>query len=279
MSSAEGASIGPQYGPVGRRSDGDDDAARPSVLVADDSRRAAQLREWLDDVLPVVVATSGEDVEQRIDRTVCVALLGRAVPQERKAAILETIDVRNPFARTIVVPEDDQPPMLGEPGYDLCLYSPLEREDVREAVTTLARVATYERTLSTYYEYTTLAANREIGEDEADLASDEAYQALQQRIDALRESLERMQDAMDETERELLFDATERDDDATFDGEVREAPYTGQPEECAECGLDWRVDRGGELGVGYDRLGAFVWKCRRCGAIQQRSDPSHQWIA
>lgn len=279
MSSAGGPSSVPQYAPVERRSEDEDGPARPTVLVADDARRAAEIREWLRDVLPVVVATSGDAATERIDRTVCVALLGAAVPPERKADVLDTIDVRNPFARAIVVPQDDQPPMLEGATYDLCLYAPLEREAVREAVTTLARVATYEQTLATYYECTTLAANRELGRDRSDLADDEAYQRLQSRIDSLKARLERMRESMDDHERELLFDSLETEEAAGFSGDVREAPYTGQPENCAECGLDWRVDRGGELGVGYDRLGSFVWKCRRCGTIQQKSDPSHQWIA
>lgn len=254
-------------------------AASPTVLVAATADTAKRLSSWLEDDLAVEAARSATAAKRRADRSVCVALLGAAVSAESKEELLETVDLRCPFARTIVVPEDDQPPMLDAPGYDLCLYRPLEEEAVVDAVTTLARVATYERTLSTYFHYTQLAANREVGRSAEELREDDVYRTIESTIDRLRDRLERMQESLTPAELDVLFESLEDEEAAGFTGEVREAPYTGQPENCAECGLDWRVDHGGELGVGYDRLGAFVWKCRRCGTIQQRSDPSHQWIA
>lgn len=258
---------------------GDAETTLPWALVAGSSQRGAQLEQWLTDLLPVDVATSLAAAREKADRNLSVAVLCASVSPETKEAIIETVSVRSPFARTIVVPQDDQPPMLEGPGYDLCLYRPLERAELRGAVTSLGRVATYERTVSTYFEYTKLAANHRIGRSADDLAEDEAFQELERTIDRLQARLERMRDRLSDEEWQFLLDSLEDDEAAGFSGEVTEAPHRGQPDECNSCGLDWTVDHGGELGEGYERLGAFVWKCERCGAVQQASDPSHQWVA
>lgn len=259
---------------------GSDDATTispPTVLIADGPNRASRYERWLHDPFPVRCARSPSEAREEIDQSVGVGIVGAGVSDDTKSELLDLIGVRSPFARTIVIQGDDQPPMLGESGYDVCLFTPVEEGDLREAVARLARIATYERAVSTFFEYTTYAANLTVGKDGEELSSDDTYQELQERIDRTRATLERIRAAMDESDRRILMESIEADPGAGFD---RPTGAGGRhPDECSDCGLEWGIEHGGGLGNGYDQLGAFVWKCARCGNVQQAASASHRWLA
>lgn len=250
----------------------------PTVLIADGPRRAKRYEDWLDDPFPVRRARSPTEAREEVDESVGVGIVGAGVSEETKAEILELLNVRSPFARSIVVQGDDQPPMLDGVGYDVCLFTPVEAGDLGEAVRRLARIATYERAVSAFFEYTTHAANLQVGKDEADLADHETYQELQDRIERTKATLERIRASMDEADRRVLMESIEADPAAGF-GESASGGGGRHPEKCTDCGLEWGTPHGDGLGDGYEQLGAFVWKCMRCGNVQQAASASHRWLA
>lgn len=271
-----------------RGDDGPDDADRtgsdesvtvspPPVLIADGPNRAQRYEEWLGDPFPVRRARSPSEAKEEIDTDVGVGIVGAGVTDETKSELLDLVGVRSPFARTIVIQGDDQPPMLDGSGYDVCLFAPVDEEDLREAVVRLARIATYERAVSTFFECTTYAANLTVGKDEEALAQDETYQDLQARIDRTQATLEQIRAGMDETDRRILMESIEADPGAGFDEPQGEGGR--HPDNCSSCGLEWGTPHGNGLGNGYDQLGAFVWKCARCGNVQQAVSASHRWLA
>lgn len=250
--------------------------ASPSILVADGPSSAATIESWLEGLLPVTATSSLGEATGVLDRDVCVAILGAGVSTASKESLLEPLSMRSPYARTALVPSGDQPPMIESPGYDKILYRPLEREELRSVVKHLARVSVYERTVSTYFEYTTLAANYEVGDDAVD---DEDYDRLQSHIDRLEARLKRIRASLDEADRKLLYESLEDDALPTFTEDVRRSDGKRRPSGCSNCGLDWEAQHGGNLGEGYERLGAFVYKCTNCGTVQEAPDPSHRRVA
>lgn len=262
---------------------GEQGVSPPTVLVADGPKRAARYRAWLENPFPVRVANSLSDAREAASQAVGVAVLGSGVSEDVKQELLEVVSVRSPFSRSLVIQAGDDPPMLEDPGYDACLFQPVERAELRDAVERLARIATYERAVSAFFEYTTYAANLEVGRDDAELAEDETYQDIQHRIDRTRTTLDRIRASLDEADRRVLMESIEADpttpaladdgDDAVKTDNKR------HPDKCSNCGLAWGVEHGGQLGPGYDQLGAFVWKCTNCGTVQQMADPSHRRLA
>lgn len=270
--SSPGAAEGPSDAPF-------DDAARekPTVLIADGPNRGERYRTWLEPTFEVDVGPSETAARAATTSSVDVGILGPGVPPDTKQALLEMLDLRAPFSRTIVVPVDDTPPMIQAPGFDVCCYAPVNPGELRDAAVRMARIAVYERTVATYFEYTTHAASLDVARREGNAASDR--ETLQERIDWLGDRLQQMRQGLDEADRAILLDSLETDPAGAFGGDVRKSADKRQPEACTDCGLDWQVDHGGDVGTGCDQLGAFVWKCRRCGTVQEAADPSHQRIA
>ncbi|WP_248515335.1 HalX domain-containing protein [Salinarchaeum laminariae] len=251
----------------------------PTVLVADGPNRADRYASWIDSPFPVETANSPAGASELISPKIGVAVLGAGVSDDSKQQLLDSLGVRNPFARSILVQGDDEPPMLEGAGYDICLFTPLEEDDLREAVSRLARIATYERAVSAFFEYTTHAANMQVGKSETALSEDETYQDIQERIDQTKAALERIRTSMDETDRRILMESLEADPGAGFASEDAGAGGGRHPDKCSDCGLEWGTSHGGGLANGYEQLGAFVWKCTRCGSVQQAANASHRWLA
>ncbi|AGN00379.1 response regulator receiver protein [Salinarchaeum sp. Harcht-Bsk1] len=250
----------------------------PTVLIADGPNRAKRYEQWIQDPFPVRRARSPDEARDEITKDIGVAIAGAGVSDETTQELLELVTVRSPFARAIVVQGDDQPPMLEGAGYDVCLFTPVEKGDLRQAVHQLARISTYERAVSAFFEYTTHAASIQVGKSEEELADHETYQKIQARIEQIKATLERIRSSMDEADRRVLMESIESDPAAGF-SEHPSSSGGRHPDRCSECHLDWGTRHGDGLGKGYDQLGAFVWKCTRCGAVQQSASASHQWVA
>lgn len=249
----------------------------PTVLIADGPNRADRYASWLDSPFPIETANSPMEARELIAPNVGVTVLGAGVSDESKRWLLETLSVRNPFARSILVQGDDEPPMLDGAGYDVCLFTPLKEGDFREAVVRLARIATYERAVSAFFEYTTHAANMQVGRDEGTLAGDEQYRDIQERIEQTKAALERIRASMDETDRRILMESLEADPGTDFADDDVGSSGGRHPDKCTDCGAKWGTDSG--RGTGYEQLGAFVWKCTNCGSVQQAASASHRWLA
>jgi len=257
---------------------GDWNIRPPTVLVADGPNRASRYAEHLPDPFPVRRAATAEEAREETSQAVGVGIFGAGVDEETKADLLELLHVRSPFARAVVIQGEDGPPMLQGASYDVCLFTPVDPEELCEAVARLARIGTYERAVSAYFEYTTHAASMQVGRDREELADNETFQDLERRIDRTQATLERIRAALDEADRRILMESIDADPTGGFADTTKK---TGgrHPDACSACGLGWGQDHGGGLGTGYEQLGAFVWKCSRCSNVQQTGSASHRWLA
>jgi len=249
----------------------------PTVLIADGPNRSKRFEQWLDGRFPVRRARSASEAREHSSTAVGVAILGAGVSDDSKQELLELVHVRSPFARAIVIQGDDQPPMLDGAGYDVCLFTPVDKGDIRQATHQLARISTYERAVSAFFEYTTHAANLQVGKSEDELADNDSYQEIQEKIETIKATLERIRASMDEMDRRVLMESIESDPAAGFS--ERASGGGRHPDRCNECRLEWGEPHGDGLGEGYEQLGAFVWKCTRCGAVRQSASASHKWVA
>lgn len=253
---------------------------RSSVLVVDDPVRAELFEFWLDEGRRVRTATSPREAREAFDRSVAVALVRNEIGDDAKSTIEKQIRQNSPFCRTVVTTTEHVEIMFPGIEYDVCLSEPTTREEVRETVDRLQRRAQYQSVLRTYYDVTVAITNREVS-DRANAASDgPGVDDLERARKRLREELSRLVSAFDEDD--LTAVQEQLRPDPSFGPESSKADrkqgMQKRPASCVSCGRSWETgDRSGEKP--YSRLGAFVWKCTACGAVQNLPDPSHRKIA
>lgn len=253
---------------------------QPTVLVVDESVRADLFELWLDG-FTVKTAISRREAVETFDGTVAVAIVRNELPEDVKSALQSLIASRAPFCRTIVTTTERVEVMYPGIDYDVCLNEPTNKAALRETVGRMLLRARYDANLRNYYECSMRAANREVQLTETDILEDEEYHRLSERMDAIKERLDAILARFDEDD----LDAVQRSirPEVGFGGKSKEGnKQRGEkyrPDKCVGCGLDWGVDHGGKIGEGYKRLGAFVWECADCGAVQNMPDPSHRRVA
>lgn len=252
----------------------------PRILVVDESVRADLFELWLDP-FEVTTVISRRGLIDSFDGTVAVAIVRNELPEEVKSKLQSLIASKAPFCRTVVTTTERVEVMYPGIDYDVCLTEPTNRDGLRETVGRLLLRARYDANLRNYYECSMQAANREVRLDEDELAADDRYRRLSERMDAIKSRLDTILKRFDEDD----IDAVQR----SIRPEVGFGTANKQrnkrrgekyrPDKCVGCGLEWDVDHGGTIGEGYKRLGAFVWECTDCGAVQNMPDPSHRRVA
>lgn len=253
---------------------------QPTVLVVDESVRADLFELWLDG-FNVETAISRREAVETFDGSVAVAIVRNELPDEVKSALQSLIASRAPFCRTIITTTERVEVMYPGMDYDVCLSEPTNKASLRETVGRMLLRARYDANLRNYYECSMRAANREVGLSDADLVEDEEYHRLSERMDAIKERLEAILARFDEDD----LDAVQRSirPEVGFGSKSKQINKKRgekyRPDKCVGCGLEWGVNHGGTIGEGYKRLGAFVWECADCGAVQNMPDPSHRRVA
>ena len=274
------ASAGDEDGTVNTSIDYDASRHSPRVLIVDESVRADLFELWLDD-FNVESAVSRRQVTETFDGTVSVAIVRNELPDEVKSDLQSLIASRAPFCRTIITTTERVEIMYPGIEYDVCLSEPTNREGVQETVGRLLLRARYDANLRNYYECSMRATNREVQLDSEELAADEQYQQLSERMSTIKDRLDTILAHFDEDDLDAVQQSI-RPDVGFGSGTKQKNKQRGEkyrPDKCVGCGLEWGVDHGGTIGDGYKRLGAFVWECAECGAVQNMPDPSHRRVA
>lgn len=255
-------------------------AHAPTVLILDESVRADLFELWLEDFrVRKVIARS--ELADAFDVSIAVVVVRNELPDAVKSRLQTLVATKVPFCRTVVTTTERVEVMYPGIDYDVCLTEPTNRATIQETVGRLLLRARYDANLRNYYECSMQAANREVRLEGAELAEDEAHEKLTQRMAAIKTRLDAILDRFDEDD----LDAVQRSirPEAEFGTATRRRNKRRgekyRPDKCVGCNLDWGVDHGGTVGEGYKRLGAFVWECTECGAVQNMPDPSHRRVA
>lgn len=249
----------------------------PVVIVDDPGIRAEVYREWLPGGLDVTVATGAPGADRAVDGDLGVAVLGPGLSTDCRDTVSTLAEDRSPICRLLsILGSEDVFPEIDP---DCTLTDPVERVEFRAAVDRLHRRATYERLLTAYFQYTTRAASYEVGQSESDRREDDQYRTLRKRIERLRSALDAYRAYMTEDDVRAVLAAASEIAAPPFDDDSQTTDATRRPDGCTSCGLDWGVDHGPDLGDGFEQLGAFVWKCANCGAVQEVPSSSHRRLA
>jgi len=158
-----------------------------SVLIVDDEQGLTDLYSlYLDDDYGTRTAYDGETALDVMDDTVDVVLLDRRMPGLSGDEVLTELRERGfdqPVGMlTAVDPGDD----ILEMDVDDYFVKPIDEDELRAAVDTLAKRAQYDTEFREYFALVSKKAAMEANLSEQDLAESEAYQHLKQEVQAAK---------------------------------------------------------------------------------------------
>lgn len=158
-----------------------------SVLIVDDEQGLTDLYSlYLEDGYSTRTAYDGETALDVMDDTVDVVLLDRRMPGLSGDEVLTELRERGfdqPVGMlTAVDPGDD----ILEMDVDDYFVKPIDEDELRAAVGTLAKRAQYDTEFREYFALVSKKAAMEANLSEQDLAESEAYQYLEQEVQAAK---------------------------------------------------------------------------------------------
>lgn len=251
----------------------------PTVFVLDEDGRADLFEYWLGDDYRVVTAQTAAEAETVFDDRVAVALVRNEADEDCKEAVERLLASRSPFARTVVTTTGRVEAAFPGIEYDVCLVEPTNESGVRETVYRLVRRTQYQALLKRYYEVTAFVTSREVTKTKEELDDDETYQRATRALETHRKRLRALQRRFDADDHDAVLQSLRPDESpgvAAGDSESGSSEKH-RPDRCVNCDVEWSDAPGST--AAYERLGAFVWKCRECNAVQNLPDPSHRRLA
>lgn len=255
----------------------------PRVLVVEPGTILGELYElWLSDDYHVETAASESDVVDTIDHSIGVAVLAPSVPESVAERVVSVVLESYPHCLVVdVAPRSESAKDL-DVAVDEQLEGPVDGETLRETVREQLHRAEYGAALYRHVRLATLVAARETRLTPGELTTDETYARLERELLAERDHLERLTNRLDPEDFEAWLDSFEirkahvgRADPDTEPG-VWGPKYL--PDACPECGLQWGVEHGERLGLGYTRLGSHIYKCRECGEVVKNDGGGQQRV-
>ena len=224
----------------------------PVVLIVEDERGLADLyTAYLKDTYTVRTAYTGEQALELLDDDVDVALLDRRLKTWSGDQLLRVIRDRNLDCKvamvTAVAPDFD----VANLAVDEYLVKSVLREELLEVVEELLLRA--ESTVDKQ-ELLALISRKIALENEkpmAELEANDEYTKLERQIAIAKDNLDLDPEEVGSTKH--------------------------QPDMCPQCDLRWDFSVGDT--IGFLKLGAYVWKCTRCGNIEKIQDPSNRRVS
>lgn len=250
------------------------------VLLSDDSwTRLDLFMRWLPGY-QTAGATSSEAVLSEFDTNTIVACLYQPLLGNQEAEIRKYILRRNPHCRLVLLLPHGAPTMRAEEQYDAVLRRPIHEAELRTTIETQLKCGVYSATLHEFY-----ALNAEFssfGQSTTESArSDGSGAALTERYHRLKARLDELQSLLDPSDladvvQGLKLHGQYLTEPAKDTSRSEGSKY--HPDRCPTCKLPWGVDHRNDLGIGLERLGAYVWKCNRCQGIAHGLGDSHRRV-
>jgi len=256
------------------------------VLVLEESEWLCRLFEYWLSPLPVECVRSLDEFRARLDSTVAVACLSESVLGGEAAQVRTEILNRNPYCQLVLLQSRGGFVTIHDDEYDACLQRPLFEAELQSTIEHRLKCGVYSVLLREFY-----ALNaRLVWLDRSDTPETKESKppdgtvdqdTLYERHGCVRERLQRLQADLDEDDvravvrsvdlhKQFLTAPTRMEPDSSV------SKY--HPPRCPDCKLPWGVDHGNDLGSGFDRVAAHVWKCRRCDDIVHGLGESHRRV-
>jgi DNA-binding HxlR family transcriptional regulator/DNA-binding response OmpR family regulator len=172
-----------------------EDAGPPTVLIADDERRLADMHaEWLDPEYDVEIAYEGKGALKALDADVDLVLLDRRMPGLTGDELVDWIRANHLDCRIVMLTSQDPGTDVLDLGFDEYLTKPVERSDVLAIVDAVLSRREYDARVREY-----LALRSKQALLRAELASEDRgeaneFEQLRGRIAELEAELDEIPD-------------------------------------------------------------------------------------
>lgn len=240
------------------------------VIFENNETRADLYGLWLDEY-DVHIALTKQQAEEHVDTDIAVAILDEGFADGAASTVLDIINTQVPFCRVLATSERS----TSSPDLDVEheMVKPVFETDLVETVGNLVRRTNYQLTLQLYYQTNTELTSLELSEQKTD--DPDRFDTLKQRASRLHQLLATLRQQLSDDDIRAVMRSVTIDEPPVSAPESHEPDSKYRPEKCFHCQRTWNQSTDGEAFV---RLGAHVWRCKQCGAIQMHSDPSHQRI-
>ena len=257
------------------------DSRRPVVAFVDgnDGRRK-RIRAKIDGPFELETYRSPTAAVAGFDESLAVFASMADFPATELEDAVRLARERSPHVEVVLLAHDEATLEELEVQADEELTSPLSWSRLESRIRALLMRVQYSVALKQYFRLTLAANNRRVALRNEDLDADEEYQRMEAEIERLQEQLDRLTRAFDPADFETLMTKLHHGGARTTDGERERNPRIhGLPDSCPRCRLSWGVWHGPNLGYGFDRIAAFVWRCTECDHVISNPDPNHRRIA
>lgn len=234
-----------------------------SVAVVDENRMRGEIdAHWIAERWPCEPMTEPETALARLSRSSLVVCVRSKT--ERETDLVQSIWNVYPHVQILLLLSREE--LTGpDRNYDEILREPFSRTALQSMVERLRRRARYALKVRQYYRLGGYLMSIEKYASD-DMAAD--ADLLTTRIAALRTEIRALAENMDESDFEAVRQSLYRRKQ-TFERPTIPTGYNASskyhPPACPTCGLPWGVSHGGDLGEGYLRVAALVWRCTGCG--------------
>lgn len=251
-----------------------------NVVLSEESRTRLELFErWLPGVSTRTARTITEFWNVFDEHTI-VAGISRPLFGADETRIRNEVLLRNLHCRIVAfLPHGASVPSMTNE-YDAYLRRPVYRRPLQDTIETQLKYGLYSHTLHEFYslnaELSRFGRGKSTGlETVADGRERlERYRTLKTRLDALQTHLDVTD--LDAILNTLKLHSRHLSEPAKDAETTRSSKY--HPARCPLCKLPWGVDHRNTLGLGMERVGAYVWKCKRCAEITHGLGASHRRV-
>lgn len=253
-------------------------ATTPTVLIIDGEYHAQLYEMWLADSYSVRTASSRQTALSALDETIAVVFLRHELQSDLKQEVESKLTAAAPAARIAVTTTQQTDPLFADVSCAETLSQPITEATLTAVADNLVNRARYHEALRRYYRLTLQLTNRELTDGDGRPDDIDALERRRERVAAL---LRTLQTRLDQDDRSAVVESLTAE---LALPEPASKPAAGpatkyRPDRCRDCGLPWGPDHGGDLGEGFQSLGAYAWKCRRCDSIQHIAAPSNRGVA
>jgi hypothetical protein len=252
-----------------------------AVLLSDESSTRLELFDrWLPGIKTRFARTERE-LYSRFDSSVALVFISQSLLGEEEQAIRKAILNRNPYCQLVLIAPRQSFVSPLEDNYDACLQRPIFRDELQTTVEEHLKCGVYSATLYEFYRLNAEVSgfgqsDRSNGSGPADPSDEkgERYRQLKERLDHLQPTIDH--DDVDSILRSIelhkrYLTEPERDTESSTGSKYH-------PARCPGCKLPWGVDHRNELGRGFERVGAYVWRCTRCTKLVHGVGTSHRRV-
>jgi len=245
-----------------------------TVAVCEANETRAELYSlWLDEC-EVRIALTAQQAKDKLDDEVAVVVLNQGFADGKASQVLSSIREQTSVCR--VIETRDRSEAFPSLGVDHNLVKPIFEDVLVEKVRTLLRRVNYQVALDRYYKVTISITTLELKSELSDEGR-ERHEQLSELATDLQRFLSELRAEMSEDDLRAVMQSI----NIETGGETADVPQKIEskyrPEKCGNCGQAWDPKDSDEPGM--VRLGAYVWRCKRCGDVQMYADPSHQQLS